>query len=140
MFNTVVDVLFYHTAHSPKHTYRLIRQRFSDGATGLWPIFRMQRYALFLYPPNISAKKFYLFFEAFRPGKNERFDCRKSNQIKFEITPYVSGGEDGELPQAPTAAAQLRQRYTAPRKSPDDCNVSPCDTPSAPNPNHNIES
>lgn len=78
--------------------------------------------------------------EAFRPGKNERFDCRKSNQIKFEITPYVSGGEDGELPQAPTAAAQLRQRYTAPRKSPDDCNVSPCDTPSAPNPNHNIES
>ena len=85
-------------------------------------------------------KKFYLFFEAFRPGKKERFDCRKSNQIKFEITPYVSGGEDGELPQAPTAAAQLRQRYTAPRKSPDDCNVSPCDTPSAPNPNHNIES
>lgn len=77
---------------------------------------------------------------AFRPGKNERFDCRKSNQIRFEITPYVSGGEDGELPQAPTAAAQLRQRYTAPRKSPDDCNVSPCDTPSAPNPNHNIES
>lgn len=78
--------------------------------------------------------------QAFRPSKNERFDCRKSNQIKFEITPYVSGGEDGELPQAPTAAAQLRQRYTAPRKSPDDCNVSPYGTPSAPNPNHNIES
>lgn len=61
---------FYHTAHSPKHTYRLIRQRFSDGATGLWPIFRMQRYALFLYLPNISAKNFVLFFEAFRPGES----------------------------------------------------------------------
>lgn len=89
---------------------------------------------------QIFPQKILFIFEAFRPGKNERFDCRKSNQIKFEITPYVSGGEDGELPQALTAAAQLRQRYTAPRKSPDDCNVSPCDTPSAPNPNHNIES